>query len=341
MQTMSDRLPVPVSAAAGLQERVLLVAPTMGWWRGQYQMPDAVVHLKDIVIDKKRTTKPQIKLFTASEYTLEWEKRFNDLDNERKALVKTFSRTFPIHGVRLIARTAAEEFFNALIGPVDETGDPIRDPGRETQSIAFRLQELAADFIENYDYILQNMSENTQHDVWDYVRPRIPTPRQMRKKFYVDVQPIELYGSGARHVTRGDLQQYNTLIQASTMRLVEAAIEEMVVGPREELAKALADLHDLINRNGRVTESSFNAARAAMNQLRMFSFVADDTMLQRINALSSRLDNTDPSALNSETAAGPNGLLTALAQTRAEIADEQRRNNDIAQFGRELRGLNI
>lgn len=330
------------SAAASLQERVLLVAPTLGWWKGQYKLPDAEIHLGEHVVNRKQATTPQIKLLEASGYTQAWKKKFNDLDNERNTIVAMFSRTFPIRGVRIIPRTAAEEFFDALIGPTDERGRPAYSAARSVQSLAFRLQETTQEFIRNFDRVLQEIKFNTQADVWRYVYPRIPTAAELPEKFYVDVLPIELHGSaGADGVTRADLQRYDRQIQASTMRMVEAAIEEMVCGPRDELAKAITELHNLIGRDGHVTDRSFNGVRAAIAQLRMFSFVADDDTLRTINELASRIEDVDPAALTSDTAAGENGLLTALNHVRQELADEQTRSADIERFGRQLRGFDV
>lgn len=341
MTTMAEPLSTGRSPAASLQERVLLVAPTMGYWKGHYKLRGAKITIGGEEIDKKKTTTPQTKLMESSEYTKAWEKKFLELDNERNTIVGSFSRTFPITGVRIIPRTAAAAFFDALIGKTDDEGRPVYDSTKSgKQSLAFRLQEEANSFVENYDRVITEIRRNQPAEIWNYVNKHIPPKGEMRDKFYLDVMPIELQGSGAEQVTRGDLEQYDHLVRQSTMRMVDDAVAEMIAGPRNELAKALEDLHDLISRDGRVRDSSFNGVRNAISQIRLFSFVANDELLAKIRELDQRIGNIDATAIDSVTAAN-NGLLTALTAMKQEVTDEVKRAEDVEKFGKELRGFSF
>lgn len=340
MPTMAEPLSTGRTPAASLQERILLVAPTMGYWRGHYKLRNAKVTIGEQEIDKKKTTTPQTKLMQSSEYTKAWEKKFADLDNERHTIVDSFSRTFPITGVRIIPRTAASAFFDALIGKCDDAGRPLYDSAKTKQSLAFRLQEEANDFVNSYDRVLAEIRRNQPAEIWNFVHKLIPTKAEMRDKFYLDILPIELQGAGAEQVTRGDLEQYDHLVRQSTLRMVDEAVNEMIAGPRNELAKAIEDLHDLISRDGRVRDSSFNGVRNAISQIRLFSFVANDDLLAKIRELEQRIGTTVAADLDSVTATN-NGLLTALTAMKQEVTDEIKRSEDVERFGKELRGFSF
>ncbi len=324
-----------------LQERVLLVAPEIGYWRGQYQIRDAEVRIGGTATDKEAVTRPQTKLLECSETMKKWKDRFQELNTDKKRLCDRYTRTFPgIAGVRMLPRNRAAEFFDLLIGPVSRNGTPIHDAGRPQQSLAYRVGEVADEFCEAYEGLLVDMERSTPPEIWKRVRDLLPNQDKMRSKFYLDITPVELAGTKGQRISREDIDQYNDLIRDSTMRRVDEAIEEMIAGPRSELAKAIGELHDLIKRDGRVRANSFNPVREAIEKVRMFSFIANDDLLEQIGNLERRLDNTTAATLNSTTAAN-NGFLTAIESVRGEIEDARKQAADFEEFGRNFRGITL
>jgi len=308
---MSD---APVQTLQGaLEQNVILLAPSIGWWKGQYQLPRHTtdVTVGDRTVAKRDVTTPRAKLI-GDTYPLDrqgrpWKKRFQRLDSRLERIKDTFSVKFPIAGVRVVPKSRGVELMHALFGDTIGTllarinryrdngqnfradelqirvdaarrtwgenaspSTPVFDPDRKEQSIAYELAEMAHEFCHDYEDILRQIS--SQSDVWDQVKSKVPRdPKVMRAKFYLDVVPIELAGGGATHeLTRADLSDHQEIVRETCTRQVEMAVEEMIRGPREQLAEALASLQELIARNGRVTERSFAPVRRAIEKIRMF-----------------------------------------------------------------------
>ncbi len=342
MTTMTSPLVTP-SPAASLLQRVLLLAPSLRYWRGQYRIRDAEVSVHGTKIDKKKTTQPRTKLLESSgDYVLSWYNRFREFENAKGKLVERFSQAFPINGVRIIPRDQAEPFFDAMVGPTDRGGRPVFAPGRECQSLAYRISVAADDFVEDYPNVMRHIREALEPSVWAYISKVIPAREKMRDKFGLDIAPVELAGGGSvEKTTREDLMRYDELIRASTLRLVDEAVSDMIAVPRQALGKALGELHELISRDGRVTTASFNGVREAINKIKMFSFVATDDLLHQINGLETRINGIEIPANLDSTTATSNGLLTALDSVRAEVEDEIKQADDVDRFGRTLRGFDF
>lgn len=326
-----------------LTDRFLLISPTLGWWRAQYKLRDSVVTVGGQVVRSDAVTKGQYKLLEATDRTKAWRKRFQDLDTERGTLVENNSTPLPaLHGVRIIPRTAAREFFDLLVGPVQPgTTIPIEDPNRSEQSIAYRLKLAGDEFIANYYEILNDIRENVEDFVWRRVVDRIPTAEKIHEKFHLSITPIEIAGGGdnpLHRTTRTELDTMDRFIQESRERLVHQAIEALVAGPRQTLADRLKDLQELIARDGRVTVKSFRPVREAIEKLRMFSCVANDDLLDQIRRFEQRMDITTPGTLDNVTATN-SGFNSAIEAVYEEAVSAVARSRDIEEFGRPLRGL--
>lgn len=345
MTTMTSPLTTNFTPAASLLSRVILVAPSLRRWQGQYRLRNAEIRLNGEKLDTKKTTGTRTKLLeTSGDRVKAWKERFVAFESDRKTIVEKYSTTFPINGVRIVPRDKAEEFFDAMVGPVDRQGQPVFQVGRDVQSLAYRVAQTADRFVEDYDNVIDDIRAHQDPAVWSYISKIIPEKHRMRERFGLDIAPVELQGSGGTstvRTTREDLQRYDQLVQASTLRLVDQAVEEMIAGPRDQLAKELGDLHELISRDGRITDRSFNGVREAIAKIRSFSFVATDDLLRQIEDISTRIGAVQvPANLDSATATS-NGLLTALDTLRDDVEDEVRRAEDVERFGRSLRGFHL
>lgn len=330
-----------------LQQRVLLLAPSFGCWRGQYVISEDHVDVRvdNTTVREGDVTAPRSNLMKETcpldQNGKPWKKRFSDIEGQQKRLIATYSVQFPITGVRIIPKARGREFFARLLGPVDSDGTPIGEPGvpLSEQSIAYQLRVAANEFCDSLDDIYNQIARNNPQ-VWENVKGRVPNAHDMRRKFTVDAVPIELAGGEASQLTAEDLATHHATVRDACQRKVEEAIETMVSGPRAELAEALAGLQELINRDGRVTPKSFGPVRAAIAKMRLFDFVADDTLLAQIGQLERRLDITVPNTLDNVTAAN-NGFSAALRAVQAEITSSERAQADIERFGRETRAIDI
>lgn len=332
-----------------LQQRVLLLAPSFGCWRGRYVLSEDRVDVKldNTSVQSEDVTTPCSVLMKdtcpVDSNGKAWKKRFSEVESAQKRLINAYSVPFPIHGVRIIPKSRGRSFFDALLGHVDGQRRPVFNPDLDTesQSVAFQLHTAAEEFCNTLPDVMRQIARDNPR-VWDAVSARVPTNRSdMRKKFYVDAVPVELGGSGvANEVTEDDLANHNAVVRDACRRKVEEAVEIMVQGPRQELARALADLQNLIARDGRVTNRSFNGVREAIAKIRLFDFVADDALMRQISRVEQRLDITVPTSLDNATAAN-NGFTAALSSLRAEITSQERAQADIERFGRETRAIDI
>lgn len=314
-----------------LEERVILLAPSFGWYRGQYQLPRGKTDIKidGDEVSFENVTTPCSKLMTdkypVDENGTPWKQRLQKIESRQKALIEKYSVPFPIRGVRIVPKASARDFFHEL-------DDVIQD-----------LRDAADEFVRNLPEIIEQMRRNTKETVFKAVERKIPRQRdQMRAKFYIDVVPVEIAGKqgDATVVTRDDLTAHFDMVRDACQRKVEEAVEAMIEQPRQQLAEALEGLKDVIDRNGRVSTKSFRPVEEAIRKLRAFSFVANDELLAQLDALERRMNNTVPNTLDQQTAAS-NGFSSALNAVLAEVADADKQARDFERFGRESRGITL
>lgn len=308
-----------------------------------------------------------------------WKKRFQKLESRLAALKDEYSVAFPIQGVRIVPKVRGQQLMDRLYGltlgrlrtrarklreqgqnetaaaveaKIDEVlalegehaapNTPVYDEekGPDGQSIAYDLHIAAKEFCANWDDIRAQIAR--ENDVFDKVESKVPrSAGAMRPKFHLDVVPVELAGGiQADTLTQDDLAEHNSVVQEACRRRVEEAVEEMISAPRQQLADALTNLRELINRDGRVTQKSFKPVRDAIAKIRMFDFVANSELLAQMNQLEHRLNITQPNTLDRVTAAS-NGFDAAIQGFMAEVEDAQQQQRDLNEFGREFRSIDL
>lgn len=105
-----------------LTRRVLLLCPTIGWWKGMYQLPRTSTETTSDgkTVDKDDITTPRAKLMT-DVYPVDisgtpWKRRFQKLESRLSALKERFSVPFPIQGVRIVPKTRGQELLDEMYG---------------------------------------------------------------------------------------------------------------------------------------------------------------------------------------------------------------------------------
>ncbi len=384
--TMTDEHVELGSRQEALEHRVLLLCPTLSWWKGQYQLPRKTTETmsEGKTVDKEDITTPRAKLMT-DKYPVDrsgqpWQKRFQKIDSRLGALKDRFSVPFPISGVRIVPKARGQELMDEMYGltigrlrkrirnchdrglsdaayaaqrqlenALQREGEnarsntPVFDSSKPTdsQSIAYDLHVAATEFCNDWARIRAEIAD--KNDVFEQVSAKVPTNGGLiREKFALDVVPVELAGGLTRSnaLTQDDLEEHNDIVREACHRRVEEAIETMIQGPREQLAEALAGLKSLIERDGQVTQKSFKPVRAAIAKIRMFDFVANETLLNQIDQLETRLNITQPNSLDSVTAAN-NGFTTAITGFMDEVQDARNQSRDMDEFGRDFRAIDI
>lgn len=374
------------SRQEALERRVLLLCPTIGWWKGMYQLPNQSTETisEGQSVDKEDITTPRAKLMT-DKYPVDragvpWKKRFTNIESRLSALKERYSVPFPIQGVRIVPKSRGQalmdEMYGLTIGRLrrrikryHDNGDtnmayntrrildaallqegenaaantPVYDHDKspDGQSIAYDLHVAATEFCADWDDIRAQIAK--QNAVFEKVASKVPTSSGlMRTKFNLDVVPVELAGglTSAEEVTQDDLAEHNAVVKEACRRRVDEAIETMIAGPRQDLAATLANLQELINKDGRVSSKSFKPIRDAIAKIRMFDFVANPELLTQIGQLEDRLNLTNPRELDSITAAN-NGFSAAIAGFMAEVQDAEQHARDLEEFGRDFRSIDL
>jgi len=372
----AEELPVRTRQEA-LEQRVLLIHTTVGWWKGVITLPDRDTKVtsggRDV--DKDSVTAPRATLMT-EKYPLDangksWRARFQKIESRVAAIRNKYSLAFPIQGVRIVPKSQAAQLLDELYGPTlsslykqRDTADdpaireqlqrriddvlaeegshaspntPVFNPDATEQSVAYELRMAAYEFCNDWTNIREQMARNNK--VWDKVESRVPRNAQLlRNKFHLDVLPVELSSGNSQELTAGDLQTHAAMIRETCQRRTEEAIEELIQEPRNQLARTLENLYELVNRDGRVTQKSFKPVRDAIAKIRMFDFVANPALLAKITELENDLDARIPTELNSATAA-TTGFNAAIESYMTEVQNAQQMQRDLEEFGRHSRNL--
>jgi hypothetical protein len=310
-----------------------------------------------------------------------WKKVFADALKFRDNILAKLSIPFQQVGTRIIPMTKAREFFHQMIGltlghlrhqlrdledhregnspaavelrsrirralrqePTAHDSTPLFDESRAVQSFAYQWKSLADEFVHHLDSVFAQVRDNIQpRAAWDAVKERIPrTPVAMRAKFYTHILPVELAGGTDDHrVTMADLEAYDSVMRDAVNRTVELAVETVIARPRQELAEKLAALRELIDRDGKVTAKSFRPIQEAFTKLRLFQFAANPRLLEQIQGLENRMRITEPASLDSNTAAS-NGFTAALDSVIGECEDAVQQAEDMENFGKEYRAIDL
>lgn len=224
-----------------------------------------------------------------------------------------------------------------------DNSTPVYDESKETQSVAYELHCLANEFCNRWDRIKEEIAREDP-TTYNQVKDKLAVSGQeIRSKFHLDVVPVELAGSRANRVNQDTIKQgleeHAQLVRDACRRKVEAAVEEMIRAPREQLADAMASLKDLVERRGRVTVASFSPIREAIAKIRAFEFVANADLLNKIKELEDSLNISPKDLRESDSAA--KGFSAALDSYMDEVTSEERTMDDLARFGREARGLDL
>lgn len=355
---MSTDNQTPNQTETFLTDNVVLLAPTLSIWKGQYQLPTSKTKttVDDVVVEEGDVTTPRAKLFS-KKYPLDkngvpWQKRFQDVDSALTKLKNSMSVAFPINGVRILPKASVagflERVYGDTVGRIKQRLDngfytdarerdakardyeqlyailpedtPVFNPLLEEQSLAYTLRAAAIEFCDDLDGIYAQMAQST---VWEQVKHKVPKKAsEMLAKFQIDVLPIEVAASPTTSGI-GEFRNHLDVVREACRRRAEEAIDAMISEPREQLDKALQELQDLIARQGQVTERSFDATRRAMEKIRLFECVADSTMLSKMAELDRAL-KTSPRTIRDSKSVASN-FSAVVANVQAEIVSETAR----------------
>ena len=339
----------------GLLQHVHIIDPDIGVWQGRYILKDAKVIVGNETADSDKITAPHIKLMEQSPWLQEQKAAFNALISEAKAAVTFYSEPFPIRGLRMVPHSVINELLYELIGKT-VGGAPVYDSSRYVsrwtdhyaQSVAYRLNVLADSFCDNWGRVINEIRDNVSDVIWRRIHTRIPEADKVRKLYYLRLVRVRLAAADENDEVRasrgalsvGDVAKYADYIDQAARAQIDAAVAQATVGPREAFAKALTGLNELIQRDGRITDSSFNAVRAAISKLRAFSFIASPELLEQAAALESRISGINVARFDRYTAIA-SGFAQSLEEITNNAQNDVKIEEDIRRFGRAHRALDL
>jgi hypothetical protein len=366
MQTVEDPTADATMAEVFLNEHVILVSPTISLWQGQYQLPSQKLktELADQTLESKHITTPKAKLLTddspVDRRGVAWKKRFSQIDSTLSKLKDTYTIPFHINGIRILPRGKIGEFMDALYGTTVghlrrklESGsfrvheeravrqlldgefaqaDPstmVLYPRDRVKPLAMVLRDTVDEFVGDYDNVRAQLSTSP---VWASVHTKVPRDAAaMRHKFSLSVTPIEIASGSLTKGTTDEMLMHTDVVRSACRQQVSAAIESMISAPRAELDEAINNLQTLIANEGAVSAGSYMPIRRAIEKIRMFEFVADDDLKQKMSQLQTQLDTNRPTSVRDDRALA-SVFSQQLGEIREAVSSEVARATAVAEF---------
>ena len=220
---------------AALESRVVLLSPTMSYFRGQYILPkNTKVMMGDHEVDEEKSTRPRSKLMTNTFPTdsqgKPWLRRFRTIETEVNKLIGQYSIPLTsIRGLRVVPRASAGMLYQRLFGKTvadvtDELDEMMDGPERERmQNImrnfnrdyprargadpapplerdelptwAYEFFRAKNEFCANWEDIKRQMRQHTDTTVYDAIECKLPSEVLLPEKFNFSMMPVELAGS--------------------------------------------------------------------------------------------------------------------------------------------------
>lgn len=162
------------SRREALEQQVILICPTISWWKGMYVLPrnSTETTTDGAVVDKDDITTPQVKLVTDN-YPNDragnpWKKKFRKLESRLDALKEKYSVPFPIKGVRIVPKSRGiammDEMYGLTLGRLRKRLERLQENGQPGEIADCERQLAEAERLEG-------VSANPNTPVFDNSKP--------------------------------------------------------------------------------------------------------------------------------------------------------------------------
>lgn len=300
-----------------VNEKIILITPSLKMWRGQYELKtdDTEVLLDGKTVDNKDITTPRVRLFTKTgpvdPWNRPWLERLNEMSSDMERVKKKYSLPYNLGVARILPSSRLGHFLEFLFGAYGSPDNP--DYG----SFAQRLQQIGDEMADQYNDLLSYWSKR---DYWSRIEDRVPDKNQVRNRFKVSVGTLNI---GLTDGVKSHLLEREASIVAKTCRSqVQDLVASLIEEPRRAIVDECAKLNAVLQTNQKFSERSFNAVREAIEKFRMFEFIADEDVLQKLLELETAVNSTDPKQLGSNadaSAALRNAIVDIGAAVRESI----------------------
>ncbi len=139
---------------------------------------------------------------------------------------------------------------------------------------------------------------------------------------------------GAGKMIEENAEEWMAEAQATTNRMVAAAVEAMISDPVREFTEQVDKLAAL-SESRTVRAGTLEALRRAYAKLQGFSFMMPATLLDRLKQVELRIGGASPQSMNASSIAGQQ-LNAALRDIRVELDSDVNQLNAFGQFTRHL-----
>lgn len=205
---------------------------------------------------------------------------------------------------------------------------------QELQQHDQRLRSIVETSLEDIDAFREAVRRQLSDDVaWEKAQALLPSRGHLLTRTGIEWVPFPI-GGGNQEVMAANQSEIRDTIRRRMQAFVEGMVESLVEEPRQEVHRALSDLDELIQRDGRVTARSFEPVFRAIEKLRSFG-VTDAELDRRINHLQDRLATVTPAAQTRENADN-NGLTAAIRDVMQQAISDV---SIAAAYGRPRRGI--
>lgn len=271
------------------------------------------------LVDQIKAIRVQYKEKVA-EFQAEWPSVVRDL--ERKIVAEMGDDQWIAISKALPDARKLPELFDIEIGlwPVGNSGGMPVECFDDLQS--------AANQLEAVDRLVQRMLGGTGP-------AGVHEDGELLGAFVSDVRKVwERTMRSAGKIIEENADEWMGEAQATTNRMVAAAVEAMVSDPIREFAEQVDNLAKL-TATKTVRAGTLEAVKRAYDKLQGFSFMLPSAMLERLRHIELRIGAADPQAMNGGTIAGQN-LNAALRAIRDDLTSDLSHANVVEEFTRHL-----
>lgn len=292
-----------------IQEQCVLFIVSSHGWTGQYTAEDAETLVGGDRVAQELLTEPRWNLIPAK-----WRTRLSSFGRTAQRIVRSYAIPFIVKGQYFVALSQSDQCLD------------------EVQVVKDRQATAVAEFIEQYPDMVDNLRTKLG-DKFGLVAKHLPDAGRLGSRFSLDVVPLKVSlvefldaRSGA-----GVLKEAKKAAYAKVMEVVNNMIE----GPRQQLAAAVTNLRDLVVAERRYDERSLDAVRKQLERLKGFAFVADSSILEAMRGLDSQLQTISAQQVKQGGQVAKD-LVEALGAVETAAATDALEGRAIKKFRRQI-----
>ena len=326
---------------AGVGAHFLCFDVTLHLWRGHCILRDAAVTLQDTVLDEEKVTRPQAILLP-----LIWQERLNKLRAKKAGLLGQYTLQHLAPGMACVFRTKLPEFMEKL------------------HALQKEVVTLRTQLLDEWQNTIIPWNRERWGDIWEDrtvdghrvhgLRHYLPDAATLQRRMRLSWSSFAVTAGtdAVEELSRQELTELAATTKEMTQERINQFVEGLIRAPRDRLLEAVTDVQAAIARGGKITESTFNKIRAALQLLREFQNIpacCDTLLYERTNELLRLTDNLPRAtnangeelrslALNANTAVS-SGLANMMSDVVTMCRDDsavQRQMDNLATVGRRV-----